>query len=380
MKRTLFFLLICSSFSAFGQNKITTSKTTFRNYRGTIGPYTVHLSLADHDGKVSGEFDYSPEGPEIILSGTSDNLKLQLKESYSKLIWPDIKDEDLNITQGDFNGVMDGSGNISGSVKAGSKEPYSVSLNRVFEVNTVDSTLDAVYMNTDPRYKTDKVYALQMKEIQFLDLPNHRMQKDLNSLYAYRIISYLNKTGVKDLNLIPEKKFAEFGYPSGKDLLAQNAKIKNPGFPYDFKNSYKVTYLNQYVMSVENYVEEYNGAPHLFNRIYYDNYNMFTGKAINLSDILIPWGKTYLDSIGDICFRQQMNLGPYADLKTSGYIWPDNQFHANTTFYFSQAGLYFVYNQYEINSYSEGIVKVLIPYKMLKPIIRADGPLAWARE
>jgi hypothetical protein len=75
-----------------------------------------------------------------------------------------------------------------------------------------------------------------------------------------------------------------------------------------------------------------------------------------------------------------MNLGPYADLKTSGYIWPDNQFHANTTFYFSQAGLYFVYNQYEINSYSEGIVKVLIPYKMLKPIIRADGPLAWARE
>jgi hypothetical protein len=381
--RLLFFLVfIGSGFGSFGQNIIQSSTTTERTFTGTIGPYQVRLNLSFTDDKVSGEYTYSKESPVIQLNGILENNVLSLKETYSALIWGKHDSDDENLFKGMMTVHFDGRENITGSVKAisGKKDPYQVSLHKIFEAVYIDSTLRLDYKNTNPDLKIQKIYSLEMKEVQFSGLPDVKKQKDLNSLYRYHVISYADKNHLKSLDDIPPKKLAEFGLPDGNNILAKSAKIKNPGFPYSYSNAYSVKYLDNRVMSVENAVVEYNGAPHEFSQLTYDNINVETGNGINLDSVLIKGGRYILDSMGDFCFRQQMNLGPDADFWTAGYRFKYNLFHAGTNFYFTMNGLCFVFNKYEITSYNAGIIQVVIPYSMIKSIIRSDGALGWVLE
>ena len=84
-----------------------------------------------------------------------------------------------------------------------------------------------------------------------------------------------------------------------------------PGTPVSVSTKYEPSSRP----TIENAIIEENGGPHEFSQIGYGNYNMATGAIFSLDDIFIKGGKYILDSMGDICFRKQYNLGPDADFK-----------------------------------------------------------------
>ena len=62
--------------------------------------------------------------------------------------------------------------------------------------------------------------------------------------------------------------------------------------------------------------------------------------------------------------------------------WPPktDQDAVDAPFTFSPAGVEFHFAPYHVGSYAEGMYHVLVPYTVLKPVLRPGGPLArWAK-
>src|SRR6185437_10089101 len=187
------------------------------------------------------------------------------------------------------------------------------------------------------------------------------------------------KNNYQDLNSVGNVKLEEMGFKDGEYLLQQNKMFRHASFPYRYRNGYAVAYTDQHFLSIGSDISVYDGASHPFTNISYKNYDLLTGDSLKLDSLFLRGGKYYLDSVGEICFRKQNGLSPNTDLATAGYFWNDSMFHVSSNFYFTISGICFVYNPYEIASYNMGVIKFIIPYDMLKPIIWSGGPLGWVR-
>jgi len=367
-------------FHAIGQDVISVTKTTSRSYSGTIGQRAASMNLSIANNKVKGEFVYQGVSAPIELEGTADGSNLTLTATPAPNYPGSENKADGNVGNGSITCVMDGSGNITGSFHPeGNQNSLDIHLDKIFEVSYVDTTLNAAFINHNPVFKTDTVYTLSLEELRFLNLPYRNKLRNLKYWYSYPFISIMADNNYKELNSVGGVKLEEMGFQDGDYLLQQKKAVRHPQFPYHYRNGYSVAYVDQRFLCVKSDIYVYDGAPHPFTNLTYKNYDLITGDSLKLDSLFLRGGKYFLDSVGEICFRKQTGLGPTTDLATAGYFWNDSMFHVNSNFFFTISGICFVYNTYEIASYNMGVTKFIIPYEMLKPIIRRRGPLGWVR-
>ena len=366
-------------FHAKAQDVITVTKTTARTYTGTIGQKKVRLNLSIANKAVRGEFVYQGIETPMELKGMVEENRLSLTANPApNYTGDDIKD--TYFSKGAFSATLDGNDNLTGSFHPeGNSNSYEVHLNKIFELSYIDSSLRTAYINHNPDYKLDTVYTLSLDEISFIDLSYRTKLRNIKYWYSYPMVSIMARNNYQDLNSVGNVKLEEMGFQDGDYLLKQNKGFRHASFPYRYRNGYSVAYADQHFLSMCSDVYIYNGASHPFTDISYKSYDLLTGDSLKLDSLFLRGGKYYLDSVGEICFRKQNGLGPSADLATAGYYWNDSMFHVSSNFYFTISGICFVYNTYEIASYNMGVIKFIIPYDMLKPIIRRRGSLGWVR-
>ncbi len=371
----LMYFLFC--FQAQAQDVITVTKTISRSYSGTIGQKSAYLNLAVANTRVSGEYICQGVSAPMDLSGTLQENKLDIVATpISNYPGP----ENANTAKGTISGTLTEDGEITGSLHVeGNSNSLDIHLNKVFEVSYIDTALNAAFINHNPDFKTDTVYTLSLEDLQFLNLPYRSKLRSLKNWYSYPFISIMAHNNYKELNEAGGVKLEEMGFQDGDYLLQQKKAIRHPQFPYHYNNKYSVAYVDQRFLSVKTDIYVYDGASHPFKNQTYKSYDLITGDSLKLDSLFLRGGKYFLDSVGEICFRKQTGIGPTADLATAGYFWNDSMFHVNNNFYFTISGICFVYNTYEIASYNVGVTKFIIPYEMLKPIIRRRGPLGWVR-
>lgn len=96
-----------------------------------------------------------------------------------------------------------------------------------------------------------------------------------------------------------------------------------------------------------------------------------TGKTLNLSDFFDSTSIQKLTTIGEPIFCGLKGINPNTGLEEAGYHFPNNHFILNNNFYFSDSGITFYYNNYEIGPYVLGTTELTIPAakitRLLKP-------------
>jgi hypothetical protein len=122
---------------------------------------------------------------------------------------------------------------------------------------------------------------------------------------------------------------------------------------------------------------EYSGGAHPNSFLTYSNFDIVSKQVIQLEDLIIAGGMAKLTSVGNTIFRKQEGLTPTQSL--DNYFFENNKFSLNTNFLITDKGLMFFYNTYEIRSYAEGPMELLLPYGLLKGIIKPNPflPVTW---
>jgi hypothetical protein len=123
-------------------------------------------------------------------------------------------------------------------------------------------------------------------------------------------------------------------------------------------------------LSLSFFSDSYTGGVHPNTSLIYVNYDIFSRKIIKLSDLINPIMMARLTYTASTIFRKQEGLSPTESLEN--FFFENQKFSLNTNFLITKKGLLFYYNPYEIRSYAEGPMELLVPYSAISTLLKIN--------
>lgn len=117
----------------------------------------------------------------------------------------------------------------------------------------------------------------------------------------------------------------------------------------------------------------FTGGAHPNSMQVYRSYDLSTGKALELSDILIEGYEDELNKLAEIEFRMDKKIPPSEPLSEQGYFFENGKFQLNSNFAIMSKSLLFYFNAYEIGPYSMGPTELELKLTDYVNLIKSSG-------
>jgi peptidoglycan-N-acetylglucosamine deacetylase len=166
-------------------------------------------------------------------------------------------------------------------------------------------------------------------------------------------------------------EFMKVADETAREEAAANQDAKSSLPPNSLSVSYEVTAANKDFISVLFSFYEYLGGAHPNTITESFNYDLNRNAPVSLADLFTP-NSNYLKVISDYAIKELKKLDTVSGVENGAGPKIENFHSWNIT----PAGLKITFDPYQVGPYAAGAHEVVVPYSVLKPIIRQDGLLA----
>ncbi len=149
---------------------------------------------------------------------------------------------------------------------------------------------------------------------------------------------------------------------------SQGAKTALP--PNSLDIDYEVFAANKDYISILIYFSEYTGGAHPNTVSSSFNYDLNRKAIVKLADLFTP-NSNYLKVISDYALKELKKLDTVSYAEQGAGPKLENFHSWNIT----TAGLRITFDPYQVGAYAAGEHEVVVPYSVLKPIVKPDGLL-----
>lgn len=136
-----------------------------------------------------------------------------------------------------------------------------------------------------------------------------------------------------------------------------------------------IIYQDTSFISVASTIYSYTGGAHPNAYQVYRSYDLKTGKAITLSDILKVGFEDNINASAEIEFRMLKEIPPSQALKEKGYFFENGKFQLNDNFAIINKSLIFYYNPFEIAPFAIGPTELELKLTDYVNLIKDTGVL-----
>jgi Protein of unknown function (DUF3298)/Deacetylase PdaC len=325
-------------------------------FRGTIASLSIEMQLLRDGERLTGTYFYPRIGKNISLTGTVD------------------KDNNVTLTEADDAGKQTGVFKGKWQTAVDSPDPS------IYEIegkwSKPDGSKQTEFTVTQQPYQFTgnvQVTAKVIKEA------NKQKLYSVNAEYP-QIDGDSRFDGFnKEARALVNKDVAAF-----KSAETATDAADSGGLPAETQNStldagYDFHYANDSLISVAFTEGSYSrGAAHGNSLTQVLNYDVKSGKKIALADLFKDKSK-YLSVIASYCQKELKERAKKPDaMVLEELIEPgagpraDNYRAWNIT----KKGLWITFDPYQVAAYAAGPQYILVPYSVLKDIIKPDGPIA----
>jgi hypothetical protein len=166
------------------------------------------------------------------------------------------------------------------------------------------------------------------------------------------------------------QSMTEIGQGFIKDYLDFRNEIPDISGGWYYSGDITVEVLTDTLLSLTVKEEYFTGGAHGGYGTYFINIDPRTGADFTLSNLLKPGFEVTLTNLGEKSFRKVRELPDTSSFMENYFEFPDDKFVLNQNFGFTNAGIVFYFNSYEIAPYASGPTEVLIPYGEIKAWLR----------
>lgn len=170
--------------------------------------------------------------------------------------------------------------------------------------------------------------------------------------------------------------------PSG--LQAQSQKFlqdyrqfqkENPDYqiPWVSEIQISIAFLNRDMLGLRLDSYSFTGGAHGITNTVFRNYDLHTGKRLQIQDIFKPGYEKALNQQAEQIFRAQKGLTRWQSLEEAGYWFKNNHFAINDNLLLSPEGLIIHFNVYEIAPYVDGPTEIQVDYPSVSNWIKGWG-------
>ena len=149
----------------------------------------------------------------------------------------------------------------------------------------------------------------------------------------------------------------------------ENDKKEYPDLsPYQAEVSMSVSYTSPEILSVRAEYYTYSGGAHGNMITEFLNFNPKTGSLLTTSTLFE--NKTGFTDLAEQLFRVENKIAPNENINSTGFWFDKDTFYLPDSIGFSESAVLLIYNQYEIASYADGPIELLIPLEKALPFLK----------
>jgi hypothetical protein len=323
-------------------------------FRGTIANLSIEMQLLRDSDRLSGTYFYPRVGKNIALTGTVD------------------KDNNVTLTESDDTGKQTGVFKGHWQTATDSPDPS------VYEIegkwSKPDGSKSTEFVVTQQPYEftgTVGVVAKVIKEA------NKQKLYTVNAEYPQidgdsRFDGFNREARALITKDVSAFKTAESDTSEAADLPAET-QTSTMDIGYDFH------YATDNLISVAFTEGSYSrGSVHGNSLTQVLNYDVKNAKKLALADLFTPKSK-YLNVISTYCQKELKERAKKPDTMIlndqigSGAGPQADNYRAWSI---TKKGLWITFDPYQVAAYAAGPQYILVPYSVLKDIIKPDGPIA----
>ncbi len=359
--------LLCSCHSNPEQTIGASSDTTTQNtetfsqgksqyfvlLKGKIDVYPVTMYLYKSNGTYSGYYYYDSKQQAIGLGSTGSVLT-------NKIVLSADSDEDSTETFTlSFHGKT-----ATGSWQMGSKQ-LPVSLSEAdfplkFDYYSLQDSIKAKVEMPDPPQATAEMASVWPTGNSETD---EFVKTQIGKLFD-------EKEKSRDITAVLRNSAKDFldDYSSDTTINAKDIKESPESFNYDLTNDCRVVYQSEKLLSLSFDNFSFTGGAHGNYGTSYLPIDLVNRKSLKLTDVIKAGGVRQLRPLLEKSYRKSRNLKPSEGLTEGGLF--DNKIEPNENFYITGKGIIFSYQPYEIASYADGEIEIMIDYKDLQTYLQ----------
>lgn len=123
----------------------------------------------------------------------------------------------------------------------------------------------------------------------------------------------------------------------------------------------KVTFENKSKLTIllDSYI--FTGGAHGYSAKRFLNFDKQKGKELENWELFKSLPE--FEKFAEEKFRQKENIAPERPINSTGFMFENDKFYLPENIGFTENGLQLLYNQYEVASYADGPIELLLPYE-----------------
>jgi hypothetical protein len=158
------------------------------------------------------------------------------------------------------------------------------------------------------------------------------------------------------------------------DYETYSKEAKENPIPWEVEKTIRVNNQNNKWISLTFNDFGFTGGAHSNGSVKFLMLEKETGKRLTLQDFFDSTGLKKLTRIGEKYFREARELKDQETLEEEGFWFKNNLFELPQNFIFSENGILFVFNPYEVGPFSLGSTKFEIPAPQFVKFMKVNSP------
>jgi uncharacterized protein DUF3298/peptidoglycan-N-acetylmuramic acid deacetylase PdaC-like protein len=322
-------------------------------FTGTIDDrHAVRMSLERNGADLTGDYFYERAGAFNSVMRTLD-LKGRIDQDGNVTLAETTYKNDKEEKTGEFKGKLDGL-SANGDVRLRFSGTWAGNGGKQmpFKLRQLRFDLGGLKIDRREEKKKDKTLGYEIETA----------TPRLAGADSARVDNFNQAVG----KLVAEVK-GVFEETAKADAHDSASAVQN----YNLGVSYEITDADKDFISLLFSFNSYLGGAHPNTNTKSFNYDLNRGSPVKLADLFTP-GSNYLNVISGYSIGELKKIETTSQVESGAGPKVENFHSWNITPF----GLQITFDAYQVGPYAVGPHEVVIPYSVLKPIIRPDGLLA----
>lgn len=193
-------------------------------------------------------------------------------------------------------------------------------------------------------------------------LGSAKISKTINTALEEELISLLSFDEEIEISTLNDAlKSFENGYLE----LKQQFNDEPTGWEAKIEGTISYEDANYITISLDSYI--FTGGAHGYSSNRFLNFNKQKGIELNNED-LFKNVKNFSD-FAEIAFRKKENIPTNQSINYSGLMFEQDRFYLPENIGFTDDGLKLLYNVYEVASFADGNIEMVLPYSEIKAFL-----------
>lgn len=186
--------------------------------------------------------------------------------------------------------------------------------------------------------------------------------RGVNQALREEVIDILDYDETRDATGIPE---AIGAFSTAYQDMRRQFPDETIGWEAELEG--QITYEDDRLLSLKLEAYIFTGGAHGLSTTRYLNFDKKTGEELDHKALFAD--VTALENLAEKAFREAKGIPPGAGINDTGFMFEEDRFALPENLGFTPQGLELLYNPYEVASYADGRISLVLPMEQITPLL-----------